>query len=310
MTSKKRLTILTFLSTVLGFVGIFLFNCKNVKLGYDLALATFGSALLGLIMSLTEYFIEKRKAIDEFEKESKKVLRKLKKIKPVVITEPKDKLLACFAEEDKNKMAKMYGESTANALGMRITHTARCALIEWIEEHEQMSFTESDDKDAILNEIYENKMVSRRAMFEEVFNTYMELSDISLSELDNAYSNIDFLFDYKTIRQEAKEKVYDRIRSICNSITSEAYHFKLHKEGKGSLVVCARKAMELNEQLFKATERNVDGHQFICIYQKAFDEIDDTLEDIRCKAYVNAQKEEKEHYPVAGELISSEKNCK
>ena len=61
MAAKKWLTIITLIVTVLSFLGI-IFSRNSSKLCYDLLLAMFGSALLGLIMSVTEYFVERRKA--------------------------------------------------------------------------------------------------------------------------------------------------------------------------------------------------------------------------------------------------------
>lgn len=304
MRGKKWLTILTFLCIGLGIIGILVFNSIGEKMGYDIALATFGSALLGFVMSVAEYFVERRNAMEAFWQESQKALRVLKKVKPLNMTEPQNILLDCFAEEDKNAATQSYGESIAKSLGIEITHSAREIFIRWIKDHESALFSKFDDTDPILIEIYKNRIRSERAVFEYTFKTYLEVSELSLSELDNAYGKLDFLFGNKTIRQETYRKIYDRIRSIRNSIVAEALHFKLYTEGKCDFIVCARKILELNEILFELKESSREGYKSVCIYKKAFDEIEEALEDFRCKIYINAQREDLDHYPVAGRIIS------
>ena len=72
MTAKKWVTIVTFVCTieVIIFIVIFKLYCleNNIgyDIGYDIALAVFGSALLGFVMSLVEYFSERKNAMKQF----------------------------------------------------------------------------------------------------------------------------------------------------------------------------------------------------------------------------------------------------
>lgn len=309
MKSKKWLTLLILLCVGVGLLCIVVFYCTDIKLGYDLALAIFGSALLGFIMSVIEYSVERRRAMEVFWKEALKVLKLLRKIKPIDISEPQDILLACLVEEENNKTTQDFGDLVATDLGLKITHSARDAYIEWMEENEQFTFTEVDDIEAILIGIYNQRIQLAHAMFDRTFQTYIKMSEISLSELDNAYGNLDFIFANKSIRQEAFNKIYDRIRSIRDSIAAKARDFKTYADDKSGFIISAKKAMELNDLLFES-RKNKREFSSVCIYQKAFDEIDDALEDFRCKIYPHAQRENIEHYPVVGRIISFEEDEK
>lgn len=50
----------------------------------------FGSALLGLIMSVTEYFFERRKAMEAFWQASFRATNELRKAEPIQCDIPKD----------------------------------------------------------------------------------------------------------------------------------------------------------------------------------------------------------------------------
>ena len=68
MAAKKWVTIVTFVCTieVIIFIVIFKLYCLENNIVYDISLAVFGSALLGFVMSLVEYFSERKNAMEQF----------------------------------------------------------------------------------------------------------------------------------------------------------------------------------------------------------------------------------------------------
>lgn len=76
------------------------FKCcfSDGNIGYDIALAIFGSALLGLIMSLVEYFSERKKAMEQFWIEAKRVLAQFRKAKYIYFDEPEEIVIGCINE--------------------------------------------------------------------------------------------------------------------------------------------------------------------------------------------------------------------
>lgn len=65
MKAKKWVTLITAGISVISLICAIVANCAcvNLPLMYDISMAIFGSALLGFIMSLIEYFAERRKAM-------------------------------------------------------------------------------------------------------------------------------------------------------------------------------------------------------------------------------------------------------
>lgn len=303
MKAKKWLTILTFICTLIGLFLCLIFNYTELKIGYDLSLATFGSSLLGFIMSLAEYFVERRKAMENFWLEARLVLKQFRKLEPISISVPKDLLVSCFIEEEQNESVDRYGDIVAKSMNLEKKHDSREQLIAWMEQNEPMSFTEFDDIDSVLNEVYQNRIQSEHKGFEKAIKQYIEFSEIDLMSLDNAYGNLDFIFANKKIRQVAYDKIFNQMRSIRNAVLEQAYHFRLCSEGKGSFIVCAKKVLELNEKIFMSETKHQGGIESDCIYQKEFDEIDDNLEKFRVKIYLNAKEEKIDHQPVVGRVI-------
>ena len=77
MKAKKWLTIITLVITALSLVFAFIIGKNSNCITYDISMAIFGGAALGFIMSLTEYYVERRKAMEEFWLQATKVLNEL-----------------------------------------------------------------------------------------------------------------------------------------------------------------------------------------------------------------------------------------
>ena len=307
MRAKKWLTFATIICTIASIVLMIAFQCNDIKIGYDISLALFGSAFLGFIMSLIEYFSERKSSMEKFWIEARKVLVQFRNAKPIVMNEPEELMLNSFAEEINNREIEKYGEEVANSLGLKKESKAKNEYIAWMESHEVMNFTENDDISRILDEIYEQRLEERRTYFSSIIDNYIDLSSISLSDLDSAYGSLDFMFGNKKIRRIAYEEIFNKVREIRNSIYSEVYHFNLWKEGKGNFVICAMKAMEISKALFESKISESGDLKQECIYQKAFDEIEESLEDFRIKIYWSQKKEQITRLPVLHKIINVEK---
>ena len=97
MKEKKWLTIITAVCSICSIAIALLFkDCTNYKFIYDIALAVFGSGLLGFLMSLIEYFVQRRYSMEEFWYEAQKALKQLRACKPIVTDAPLDLILACI----------------------------------------------------------------------------------------------------------------------------------------------------------------------------------------------------------------------
>lgn len=303
MKAKKWLTIITGSFSLLSLIAALIIGKSSNCILYDISMAVFGSALLGAIMSLTEYFVERRKVMEQFWDEARKVLNELRKIRYINVDAPHELIYACFLEEESNKWYRIFNDSPSE--------TARNKLISWFEENEVMSFNEEDDIDAELRRIYENRIEDFRKEYQRAIDSYIIAANIDIGLLSNAYGGMDFFIN-GCIRDKAFKDIYQKLQEFKNSLLKENYHFNLLKEGHGKFSVCADKAYRICQIAFTEKDEVVDGFSEKIVYQELFDEIQDSLEWFRCKIYRNEKYEAVEKIPIWGKvnMISFEEKKK
>ena len=277
-------------------------------MGYDICLAIFGSALFGFIISLVEYFTERRKAMEQFWREAKRVLEQFRKAKFIKFDEPEELVVSCIGENYENKLVRGCNTAAAQFLGKVESHENQNRYIQWMREHEVIPFSENYDTTKILDDIYVNRMESYEDLVKSVIENYIELSHISLYELDNAYGNLNFIFANKSIRFKVYNEIFNKIRTIRNQVIAETFHFNLWKEDKGNFVVCMHKAINVSKMLFSEKKINQRGFESVLIYQEQFDDIEESLEEFRTKIYFGAKKEPINRIPVSGRIVNLEGN--
>lgn len=108
MKAKKWLTIITLIITALSLVLAFIIGKNSNCITYDISMAIFGGAALGFIMSLTEYYVERRKAMEEFWLQATKVLNELKKIKYLDVDAPINLIVDAIHEDDSNALKEKF----------------------------------------------------------------------------------------------------------------------------------------------------------------------------------------------------------
>ena len=302
MKAKKWVTFITFGFSALSLICAIIANCFCIDLMYDISMAIFGSALLGFIMSLIEYFSERRKAMEDFLRAAYKVYVQLRKIKLLKLDQPQDLILDCIAEEQHNKQWGKCDGETAKALGLGAVHKKRDAYIAWMQENEPMSFSESDDIEAILLQIYNERIEDFSNTFMKHMDMYIIASKIDLEDLSNAYGNLDFLFGNRKIRLVAFELIYSKLQDYRNKIKSEVFHFNMIKDGKGSFGVCCKKVLELNDFFFATEINQNDNSEWTTVYQKKFDDVSDKIEEFRSKVYFRKEVQYEKKAPVFSQL--------
>ena len=298
MKAKKWLTIITMIVSVLSLVVAFVIGkCSNC-IYYDISMALLGSAVLGFIMSLTEYYVEKRKAMEEFWVQAIKILRKLREIEHLDLDAPLGLIIEAFREERSNELFHNLAISPDDK---EIKHEAKNNLISWYEKNASLSFDNNTDVDKELEEFYKSKLDSYHKSFMQCMESYQLASSVELGPLDNAYGNMDFIFANKCIRNKAYNLIYDKIKNSVFQFRTEAFHFNLLKDGNGNFLVCATKTSELDNKFFETKEESTQDYTITRTYQGIFDDIDESLEKFRCKIY-RTKYEPLKREPVSGKM--------
>lgn len=301
MKAKKFLTMITGGFSLLSLVVAWWIGKSSNSMLYDVSMAVFGSALLGAIMSLTEYFVERRKAMEQFWDEARKVLHELRKIRYINTEAPHDLIHACFVEEESNKWKQMFSGN--------LSETARKNLISWFRENRVIPFREDDDIEALLNQIYEERMEYFHKEYQRAIDSYADAANINIDQLENAYGSLDFFFN-RCIRNKAYNNIFQKIREFISRLHQERYHFNLLRENHGRLSICADKAYQICQYAFMEKNDVASDSWEKIIYQGLFDDIDDALEWFRCEIYRNKKYKPVEKIPflAVGKVFNEERN--
>lgn len=289
MKAKKWLTIITAICSVCSLTIALLFKeYTNYNYIYDIALAVFGSSLLGFLMSLIEYFVQRRYSMEEFWYEARKALKQLRACKPIVSDAPIDLILECIKEEDDNSIEQI--------LGGEIKNDAKSALKKWCATHLPYAPTDKKSLDTFLEEEYSDRITDYKQRLDTCIKKYKTIAMIDLGMLGNAYANLDFIFANKRIRDFAYTEIYSKIWDSKEIVEGASIFFNHQSDDYYDF--CGKKVLEIQKELFSMKEEVVEGMQVRIYYQEEFDAIDHSLEDFRCLMYRKIKPEYSAKKPV------------
>lgn len=157
MKVKKLLTIITLVIMVLSLVITFVIGKNSNCIIYDISMAIFSGAALSFIVSLTEYYVEKRKAMEEFWLQAIKILNKLKKIKYLDVDAPINLIVDAIQEEDSNALYKKFHLLSGDK---KASFKAKEKLISWYKEN--MSFPFDENTDVKLSYMIQIWMITKK----------------------------------------------------------------------------------------------------------------------------------------------------
>lgn len=303
MKSKKRLTYITLIVSVLSLIVAFCVGKKANSIYYDIALAFLGSAALGFIMSITEYYVEKRKSMEEFWIQATKLLKELSTIEYLDIDAPIDLIINCLNEEGNNE----YNKFNIKSFDTKDSQTQKDKLIKWFKENNFTIIDNEVNSNDWWDKYYSSKMNEYRVIFDTQMDKYRKLTLLDTGLLDNAYGNLDFMFVTKCLRNKLCFDIYQNIRDIIFEINSQVYHFNLLKSGDGNYAVCVLKLKELNNLFFDVKKEIDNNATYIKIYKKEIDDLEEKLEKFRCKIYSQKYVANK-NYPIICKIVNLEEN--
>ncbi|MFR6393132.1 MAG: hypothetical protein ACLUN0_09830 [Roseburia sp.] len=232
MKAKKWLTIITVVITVLSLFLAIIIGKNSNCITYDISMAIFGGAALGFIMSLTEYYAERRKAMEEFFLQATNVLNELRKIKYLDVDAPINLIVDAINEDESNTWKK---KSHLSSDDKKISVSAKKQLISWYKEKGLFFKGKNVNANMEAKQLYESKMIRlQRSFSSKCMDSYQEAALVELGNLDNAYGNLDFIIAQLNAFEKAYELIYDKLRKIVYRVRSEAYHFNLLKDEKGN----------------------------------------------------------------------------
>ena len=300
MRQNKWLVQGTLFITIISVLIAYAIGKTSNSIMYDISMAIFGSAFLGFIMSLIQYFSERRHAMECFWKEATNTLSKLKTIPYINVDAPLELIVKCLVEEEANEWEELLNPESSE-LKKSIVHEAKNELILWYGENHIQSETDCKSNAAELDKFYTLKLEEARKAIMNCIDKCIELAEYDLGALDNAYRNLDFLIHNRKIRDVAYSNVYDSIMKDFEKLKKESYHFKELKKHNCRFSVCAHKITEIHESVFSIEETKEENASYKkLVYRRKFHKIEVSLEEFRCKIYWEENDDVPELIPVFG----------
>lgn len=308
MKGKKYGIIVSIIILIISSLSLFVFTkCENC-LGENISLGILSSSFVTLIISISDYLVEKRNTLEYYYDEISEILVAFNKIKYVDINEKVFRSakyitqinfrqsLAITDDEPLKELMKYYEE-----------------LNFWSENDN--AFSENKKEEIILTEVEKDCEQINLAM-----NSYLEMEGIRYSNVEKAYGRIDFLFDLSKIFPNSKKNyrswiyynLHKKIRDMVDIIESENYHFKLYKEKRAdNLNIVVEKIQKLNEKLFEKEIETNGNYETINVYPKFLVEEINRLEHFRSRIYKCKEEKEEKYviYSTKRKCKSNKKNC-
>ncbi len=268
--NKKAIISTAVITTVCLIICIILREEHHIV--YDLSLACFGSALLGIVVATTAYMSERRDAMEQFAEEVGKAIVVLGKISIIEIT---DIVHAALIDEN-----SLFEKTTENSDKLK----------EYIES--RLPIDESTTNDQInewIESVYKAELEDARRQLRKAAAAYIAVGEFDISSLNTAYGRLDFLIGNNSIRKKAYQNLYNKVYVFKRACLEHCLAFRPYVAGHGNEVVCMDKMLSLQSQVFE----NRDG----AYYAKLRDELRHDLETFRSQTY-NVNPEYEDPYPV------------
>ena len=275
--NKKAILTTGSISIMTFFVCCLLYNTR--PFWYDISLACFGSALLGLVVAYSAYSAERRNAMEEFWQESFSLINHIHKIQYLVLFVPPDLVQSYFDEEYRNAISETE------------IHGAKEKNINWLSNNWE-NLWDANDKPLNRQDLEQTLHLLMNMHLKNlayVSQSYLNFININMQSLLNAYARLDFFLANHTIRKTAYNTILLPIYELHNICTDEKPFFEEVINNSGPTNNCLKKVLELNDKLFSEKKD--------MIYASYADELDKNLEIFRSKIY-NLKPKKQESKPI------------
>lgn len=266
MKAKKWLVIVTFLATIISLAGAFCFNycCKYMEFWVNLSFAIFGSAALGLLMSLVEYFAAKRDALERYYRAADNLYKIYSKAQYFIVYEPLELVKAYFSET-----RSIFNESFPAKNALFEYMNAKWKMTVDIPEPEYSQFAQQE---------FDCVVATYRDQLVRTMETYILIADQSKWELESAYGELDFLISNGSLRGEIYNRIHSPIQEYYKFIAEKAYHFRSFMQAKNGNVAAMIGFVDEIQQKYYKTDIRVDQNgKMIIVYRQFIDELDNQL---------------------------------
>lgn len=280
MTSKKKLVIVTgvlsFISILTAIVFNYLFKIDFLS---DFSFAILGSSLLGFIMSMVEYFVEKNSALEEYYSAALNLISVYSKAKYFIMNEPKELLIAYY-NELQTIVPKRYSFEEP-------TYPAKDKLFKCMNDiwTNTIDIPESEFSE-YANRQFDIEIKKYNKELKDTISSYLTISETSISALENAYGKLDFIFGNQKFRAKIYENIHNPLKEYKRFIDEKGFYFRTFMNAKKSNpAVMIDMIDEIQKKYYRTIDKSNEYLSVTIVYRQFIDDMNDKLEWLRCEIY-------------------------
>lgn len=264
MRSKKLLTIVTGIITIVSFPLLFVISHGTVA--YDIDLAFFGSAVLSFIMSFSEYLVARREAMEDFFKEFLKLKNEILKYPPIKISMPLNMFQKILLEEWNNEDFYIPG--------IKRDTKARDEYKRWrLNGGHSHSSIDKDVDVEIAKQVTLAKQTAKD--YDRVINT---------EAFQSAWGRIDF-FD-RPYQKHVYEKLYKPLIDVVGEFDSNRIYLHYFSTGETkNLPVAFKYCVDDSVQIYRRKETDESDRFFVQCEENLSPQLDAPLLEFWIKMY-------------------------
>ena len=264
MRTKKISIIISVVSAILSLIvftisvyrGASFLSSKTEEWIKAVSAGVFTSSLVTLLISIGEYYIAKKNALETFYRAERILLSLYKSLKYLHTLLPIDYLQPCLHEEM-----------------LRLPHiernvpSARQAVKDYLWNVETLEIKERVEaegrKDQYLEKKVDSILAADKSAIDEVIQKYLAFKKkANIQDLVLAFSEIDFMFDNNDIRKKLiKDKILKEHMESLGAISELCFHLQTYEDAitrgaSGNLSAILSMILEKQEKIFETGEEN------------------------------------------------------
>lgn len=211
----------------------------------------FTGAFLTFLISLRDYFIERRETLERIYLASEDLQRSFSKLEYIFPDESKELITNLFSEIDSNKINEKFNEQIFGCSSYRvdtelykqerpISYEVKEQFVNdiyerYVPKDRQMENNEKNKIKNCVDDLCDEKITKYEKQIEKVIKSYLYFNSVRTRELTAAFGRLDFILPFanKRIRNHIYNNLYIKQIKTINTIKERNYHFNLYLEGKG-----------------------------------------------------------------------------
>lgn len=191
----------------------------------------FTGAILTLLLSVFDYFDERRKALEEIYYASEKIQKFINRIEFFLPNEPWDVVKDYLIEQENNKSIDKFNEEIDKqvscdqnkvdlllALKSEKTHEAESRFQEILCEQFNDFERQYWDRKTYLKDKCDEKNKKYLEQIDDVLTSYLVVNNLDVNALTAAYGKLDFMFSNETKRKHIHQNLYQKQYDVTSFI--------------------------------------------------------------------------------------------